>query len=102
MAAGGGLTYWGHVVFVAAVAATVVAPPIAAMAAGVGLFGIGLFMAIERLQRAAPHEYVVRAHVHLGDVEDYLRQWIRNPPPLGMTTKTKWQYYHGTNHVYSP
>lgn len=82
MATGGGLMLWGGLACVAAIAATVIAPPIApiaAVSAGVGLFGIGLFMFIKRLQRAAPHEYVVRAHIHLNDVDvdDYLHQWIR-------------------------
>ena len=82
MAAGGGLAYWGGAASSAAAALVVAAPPIAAIvaiSAGLGLFSIGLFMFIERVQRAAPHEYVVRAHANLGDVEDYLRQWIRNP-----------------------
>jgi hypothetical protein len=76
LAAGGGLAWWGYVTYAAAV--VVLAGPIAAVAGGIALIGIGAAMFIKRLYRRAPHEYAVRAHINLNNVDGYLRQWLSN------------------------
>jgi hypothetical protein len=80
MAAGGGLAVGGTITGIAIHSATAaaIAGPIAAVAGGIALFGIGLTMMIKRIKRHSPHEYAVKAHVNLNMAEDYLTQWMRD------------------------